>query len=73
MKDVKDTCLLKRFFAFVDLAYKYKRDITIPEIIRSQAAYESRETNKIKLYQILEDLYSRSKYPPNKEAAKEKR
>lgn len=73
VKDVKDTCLLKRFFAFVDLAYKYKRDITIPEIIRSQAAYESRETNKIKLYQILEDLYSRSKYPPNKEAAKEKR
>lgn len=72
-KEIKDVDLLKRFFIFIELAYKYKRDITISDIIHSQAAYESWENNKYKLYQILVSLYSSSKYLRNSDIAKSKR
>lgn len=69
----KDVCLLKRFFIFIEFAYKYQRDITISDIIHSQAEYESGENNKLKLYTILNALYSSTKYPPSNEVVKEKR
>lgn len=72
-KDIKDVELLKRFFVFIELAYKYQRDITISDIIHSLAAYESWESNKYKLFQILAFFYRCSKYPRNSDTAKEKR
>lgn len=70
--EMQDTTILKRFFIFVELSYKYKREMTIPEIINSLADYEGRENVIYKLYPVLSYVYGTTKMERTSKLARHK-
>lgn len=71
--NIQDTIILKRFFIFIELSYKYKREIITPGIINSLADYEGRENIIYKLYPVLSYVYGRARMERTSELAKQKR
>ena len=55
--DIQDITILRRFFIFIELSYRYKREITIPEIIKSLADYEGRDNIRYKLFPVISFVY----------------
>lgn len=70
--NIQDTTILKRFFIFIELSYKYKREMTIPEIINSLADYEGRENVIFKLYPVLSYVYGTTRIERISKLAKQK-
>lgn len=70
---INDTTILKRFFIFIELSYKYKRDVTMHELLHSLADYEGYENTKHKLFQILYYVYGNATLKWKDEKAKQKR
>lgn len=61
VKRYKETDVLKRFFIFIALSYKYKRDLTDHSMIKSLADYEGWEPSRHKLFNVLACMYGRNK------------
>lgn len=61
MKRYKETDVLKRFFIFIALSYKYKRDLIDHSMIKSLADYEGWEPSRHKLFNVLAYMYGRNK------------
>lgn len=61
VKKYKETDVLKRFFIFIALSYKYKRDMTDHSMIKSLADYEGWEPSRHKLFNVLACMYRRNK------------
>lgn len=61
VKKYKETDVLKRFFIFIALSYKYKRDLTDHSIIKSLADYEGWEPSRHKLFNVLACMYGRNR------------
>lgn len=61
VKKYKETDVLKRFFIFIALSYKYKRDMTDHSMIKSLADYEGWEPSRHKLFNVLAYMYGRNK------------
>lgn len=61
VKRYKETDVLKRFFIFIALSYKYKRDLTDHSMIKSLADYEGWEPSRHKLFNVLAYMYRRNK------------
>lgn len=61
VKRYKETDVLKRFFIFIALSYKYKRDLTDHSMIKSLADYEGWEPSRHKLFNVLAYMYGRNK------------
>lgn len=55
----KETYILKRFFIFMELSYKYGRNLPNYSMIRSLAGYEGWETSRQKLFNVLACIYER--------------
>ena len=70
--NIQDATILKRFFIFIELSYKYKREMTIPEIINSLADYEGRENVIYKLYPVLSYVYGTTRIERMSKLAKQK-
>lgn len=61
VKRYKETDVLKRFFIFIALSYKYKRDLIDHSMIKSLADYEGWEPSRHKLFNVLAYMYGRNK------------
>ncbi len=61
VKKYREIDILKRFFIFIELSYKYRRDLTDHNIVRSLADYESWEPSKHKLFNVLACMYGRNR------------
>lgn len=59
VKKHKETYILKRFFIFMELSYKYGRNLPNYSMIRSLAGYEGWETSRQKLFNVLACIYER--------------
>ena len=59
VKKHKETYILKRFFIFMELSYKYGRNFPNYSMIRSLAGYEGWETSRQKLFNVLACIYER--------------
>lgn len=55
--NIQDITILRRFFIFIELSYRYKREIMIPEIINSLADYVGRDNIRYKLFPVLSFVY----------------
>ena len=61
VKRYRETDILERFFIFIALSYKYKRDLTDHSMIKSLADYEGWEPSRHKLFNVLACMYRRNK------------
>ena len=61
VKKYRESDILKRFFIFMELSYKYRRDLTDHSMIRSLADYEGWEPSRHKLFNVLACMYGRNR------------
>ena len=71
--NIQDITILRRFFIFIEFSYKYKREITIPEIIKSLADYEGRDNIIEKLFIVLSFVYGSTRIDRTTEIGIKKR
>lgn len=71
--NIQDTTILSRFFIFLELSYRYKREITIPEIIKSLADYEGRDNIRYKLFPVISFVYGSTRIDRTTEIGIKKR
>lgn len=71
--NIQDTAILKRFFIFIELSYKYKREMINSGITNSLADYEGRENILYKLYPILSYVYGKTRIERTSKLAEQKR
>ena len=71
--NIQDITILRRFFIFLELSYKYKREITIPEIIKSLADYEGRDNIRYKLFPVIFFVYGSTRIDRTTEIGIKKR
>lgn len=71
--NIQDITILRRFFIFIEISYRYKREITIPEIIKSLADYEGRNNIIEKLFIVLSFVYGSTRIDRTTEKGIKKR
>ena len=71
--NIQDITILRRFFIFIEFSYRYKREITIPEIINSLADYEGRNNIIEKLFIVLSFVYGSTRIDRTTEIGIKKR
>lgn len=71
--NIQDITILRRFFIFIEFSYRYKREITIPEITKSLADYEGRDNNRYKLFLVLSFVYGSTRFDRVTEIGRKKR
>ena len=71
--NIQDITILRRFFIFIEFSYRYKREITIPEIINSLADYEGRNNIIENLFIVLSFVYGNTRIDRTTEIGIEKR
>lgn len=71
--NIQDITILRRFFIFIELSYRYKREITIPGIINSLADYEGRNNIIEKLFPVLSFVYGSTRIDRTTEIGIKKR
>lgn len=71
--NMQDITILRRFFIFIELSYRYKREITIPEIIKSLADYEGRDNIRYILFPVLSFVYGSTRIDRTTEIGEKKR
>lgn len=71
--NIQDITILRRFFIFIEFSYKYKREITIPDIIKSLADYEGHNNIIEKLFIVLSFVYGSTRIDRTTEIGIKKR
>lgn len=71
--NIQDITILSRFFIFIEFSYKYKREITIPDIIKSLADYEGHNNIIEKLFIVLSFVYGSTRIDRTTEIGIKKR
>lgn len=61
MENFDEVGVLKRFFIFIELSFRFKRDLTSADFIKSLASYENWVTSRQKLCNVLFFLYGKNR------------